>query len=97
MKKHSYEVRIREIEHSSFTPLIFSATGGMAHEASTFYKCLASLLSERWTNQYAAILGWIRCCLSFSLLRSAIQYLRGSCSAHGCFGRSFTLTEVDLV
>ena len=55
MKKRSYEDRIREVEHSSFTPLIFSATGGMAHEAPTFYKRLASLLSERWTNQYATV------------------------------------------
>ena len=46
MKKRSYEDRIREVEHSSFTPLIFSATGGMAHEASTFYKRFASLLSD---------------------------------------------------
>ena len=97
MKNRSYEDRIREVERSSFTPLIFSATGGMAHEASTFHKRLASLLSERWTNQYAAVLGWIRCYLSFSLLRSAIRCLRGSRSARGCFGGPFTPTEVDLV
>ena len=42
MKKCSDEDRIHEVEHSLFTPLIFSATGGMAHEASTFYKHLAS-------------------------------------------------------
>ena len=47
-KKRSYEARIREVEQSSFTPLIFSATGGMANEATTFYKCLASLLSDKW-------------------------------------------------
>ena len=94
MKKRTYEDKICEVEHSSFTPLIFSAMGGMAHEASTFYKRLASLLSERWTNQYADVLGCIRYCLSFSLLRSAIQC---SHSAHGCFGRPFTSFEVDLV
>jgi len=36
-KKHSYEARIHEIEHNSFTTLIFSATGGMANEATFFY------------------------------------------------------------
>ena len=97
MKKRCYEDRIREVKHSSYTPLIFSATGGMAHGASTFYKCLVSLLSEKWTGLYAAILGWICCCLSFSLLRSAIRCLRGCCSVHGCFDRPFILTEVDLV
>ena len=41
---HSYEQRIREVEHASFTPLVFSATGGLGNEAKTFYKRLASLL-----------------------------------------------------
>ena len=29
MKKRVYEERIQEIEHSSFTPLVMSSTGGM--------------------------------------------------------------------
>ena len=51
-KKRSYDARIREVEHSSFTPLIFSATGGMAAEATVFYKRLASLLSDKWDSNY---------------------------------------------
>jgi len=35
-KKRSYEACILEFEHSSFTPLIFSATGGMANAATFF-------------------------------------------------------------
>ena len=81
MKKRSYKARIHEVEHGSFTPLIFSATGGMADEAYAFYKCLASLLSDKWNENCAAVMGWIRCCLSFSLLRSAIRCLRGSWSS----------------
>jgi len=46
-EKRAYDLRIREVEHSSFTPLVFSATGGMGHEANIFYKRLASLLSEK--------------------------------------------------
>ena len=69
MKKRSYEARIREVEHGSFTPLIFSAMGGMADKAHVFYKRLASLLSDEWNENYAAVMEWIRCCLSFSLLR----------------------------
>ena len=42
MKKRAYEQRIREVEHASFTPLVISATGGLANEVSTFYKRLAS-------------------------------------------------------
>ena len=36
-----------KIGHKSFTPLVFSASGGMGHEASVFYKRLASLLSDK--------------------------------------------------
>jgi len=36
-KKHPYECQIREIKHGTFTPLVFSATGGMAVEANVFY------------------------------------------------------------
>jgi len=35
-KKKLYEARIREIEHSSFTPLILSTTGGMGRQAKVF-------------------------------------------------------------
>ena len=42
MKKCAYEQRIREVEHASFTPLVIFATGGLANEASIFYKRLAS-------------------------------------------------------
>ena len=49
-------MRIREVEHSSFTPLVFSASGGMGHEASVFYKWLASLLSDKWNDAYATVL-----------------------------------------
>jgi len=48
------------VEHSTFTPLVFSATGGMAHEATIFYKRLSSLLSEKWKEPYALVLGWVR-------------------------------------
>ncbi len=73
IKKRAYEQRIREVEHSSFTPLVFSATGGMANEATAFYKRLASCLATKWDQSYSSTMSWLRCRLTFSLLRSAIQ------------------------
>jgi len=55
-KKRAYESQIREVEHSSFTPLVFSATRGMGHEANIFYKRLASLLCDKWKDPHAAVL-----------------------------------------
>ena len=42
-EKHCENVSIREVKHASFTPLVMSTTEGLAHEATSFYKCLASL------------------------------------------------------
>ncbi len=77
-KKRAYQQRIQDVEHSSFTPLVLSVTGGMGVEATTFYKRLASLLSHKWDSPYSKTL----CCLSFSLLRSAIQAIRGGALSH---------------
>ncbi len=69
------------IEQASFSPLVLSATGGLAREATTFYKRLASMLSSK-------------CRLTFSLLRSSIQAIRGSRSS--C-GHPFRSGAIDLV
>ena len=88
IKKRAYEQRIREVEHSSFTPLVFSATGGMANEATAFYKRLASCLATSST------ISWLRCCLTFSLLRLAIQCIRG---ARSSIGHALKQPPMDLL
>ena len=77
-KRRNYQQRVVEIEHASFTPLVFSASGGMAKAAQVFYKRLASLVAEKRKESYSQVMGWIRTKLSFCLLRSAILCLRGS-------------------
>ena len=61
--------------------LYFSATGGMAPEATVFYKRLASLLASKWSDHYSITMRWLRYSLSFSLLQSAIQCLHGARSS----------------
>ena len=94
-KKRAYEQRVREVEHASFTPLVLSASGGMAREATNFYKNLASKLAMKWNQSYSTTISWLRCRLTFSLLRSAIQCIRGSCSSQGHACK--TLPQIDLV
>ena len=84
MRRNVLIARIRKVEHATFTPLVFS-TGGMADEACNFYKCIAPLLCDKWSETYASVIGCLRCCLSFSLLRSAIRCVRGSRSSSGSF------------
>ena len=45
--KRQYEQRVREIEHTSFTPLVLSATGGMASEATVFLQEACLLLGHQ--------------------------------------------------
>ena len=94
-KKRMYEQRCREVEHASFTPLVISATGGLAKEATVFYKRLASMLASKWDTPYSSTLRWLRCRLTFSLLRSAIQSIRGARSSRGNAAK--VPTAVDLV
>ena len=77
-KKREYGDRIRQIEMASFTPLVFSTTGGMGREATAFYKRLADLISNKRNTTYSKAIAWIRCNLAFSLIRSAIMCIRGS-------------------
>ena len=79
-KKRAYDERVIEIEHASFSPLVFSTSGGMGTTAAVVYKRLASLIAEKH-KPYSRALHWIRCRLNFSLLCSAIMCLRGARSA----------------
>ena len=80
-KRRECQQRIHEVENASFTPLIFTTTGGMGDAATQFYKRLANLLSAKHSLSYGIVMGWLRCKLSFSLLRSAIMYIRGARSS----------------
>ena len=95
-RKHEAEKKtcLWTMEHSTFTPLAFSATRGMAKQSTTFYKRLASLLAVKWDHSYSSTLSWLRCRISFSLLRSAIQSIRGGHSSPGYALRS--TPPVDL-
>ena len=82
-KQRMYEQRIRDVEMSSFTPLVFSTFGGMGSAATVAYKRLTSMLSTQRGQSYSIVVSWIRCSTSFSLLRSVVTCLRGARSHRG--------------
>ena len=55
-KKRAYDERVREIEHASFSPLVFSTSGGMGTTAAVVYKRLASLIAEKHNKPYSRAL-----------------------------------------
>ena len=77
-KKRLYSRRVLDIEHGTFTPLVFTTTGGMGNECLRYHSRLAELIAIKKGEQYAKTMSWIRSQISFALLRSALVCLRGS-------------------
>ena len=79
-KKRKYAERVNEIEHGTFTPLVFTTTGEMSKECKTSYsrRRLAELIANTKGEQYHTTIAWIRAKICFSLLRSSFVCLRGS-------------------
>ena len=76
-KKRDYNQRVIQVEKGTFTPLIFSTTGGMGPEATKYHKRVAQLISKKKKEEYADVLKHIRTRLRFSILRGVVIAIRG--------------------
>ena len=72
---------IIEVEKGSFTPLVFSCSGGMSSEAEKFIKQLAAKISKKKQEEYSHVVAFIRRRLRLDLLRLCIISLRGERSS----------------
>ena len=77
-KKRLYNQRVTEIEQGTFTPLIFTTTGGMGEECKKYHSRLAELISLKKGECYSKTMAWIKAKISFSIIRSALLCLRGT-------------------
>jgi hypothetical protein len=77
-KLREYEERIRNVEHADFSPLVFTTTGGLAPQSLLVLKRLAATLSEKRGIAKSVVSGWLRCRLSFALLRTTLLCVRGT-------------------
>ena len=66
-----------QIEKASFTPIIFSTTGGMSTETMKYHKRIAALIAEKRNEEYTDVINYVRTRLRFCLLKSTIISLRG--------------------
>ena len=95
-RENTYGDRIRKVVHASFTPLVLSTTGGLSEETTIAYRRLAELLATKRGTEYGTTLAWMRCTLSFALLRSAISYIRGSrASSHRTLNTNIELSKAE--
>ena len=77
-KKKTYNERILQVEHGSFTPLVMSATGGMARECKKFYLRLTEMICKKRKTNCNVTITWIRRKIVFSLIKSVGICLRGN-------------------
>ena len=91
-KIHQYDQRVREVEHSSFTPLIFFSSGGWVRLLLLFINELP-LCRKRRSIFLSMSMGLIRCRISYALLRSSIMCIRG---ARSSFSRPVLDSPFDL-
>ncbi|KAG1693507.1 Atypical protein kinase C [Nymphon striatum] len=75
-KKREYLERVLEIEHASFTPLVFGTNGGMGNECQKFVSALATKLAEKQKEVYSVIISWLRVRLSIAITRATLLCVR---------------------
>ena len=77
-KKRLYNDRIIHTERATFTPLVFSTTGGMGPECERMNKRLAEMIAAKRGEAYSHVMSYIRTRLRFALLRCTITAIRGT-------------------
>ena len=68
-KKRQYLNRVLQVEKGSFSPLVFTTTGGMAPEATRFLKRVAEKISAKTREKYSQVMSNIRTRISFPALK----------------------------
>ena len=63
----------------------------LAKEGTTFFKRIADAIAEKRKLPYSKVMGWLRCRISFALIRSAIRAIRGS-----RFDRVYDTSDIPL-
>ena len=65
-----------KVGHASFSPVVLSCTGGHGKAATALYARLASMLADKKRDPGLVTISYIRCKLSFALIRAAVASLR---------------------
>ena len=76
-KKRTYNDRILNVEKGSFSPLIFSTTGGMGPECTRYHRRVAELIAAKRGEEYSDIMNFIRTKLRIALLNCTLVAIRG--------------------
>ena len=92
-KKRIYNKRINNVDHGSFTPLVFSCFGGMSRECSRYYSQAAERIADKRKLPKSIISNWIKTRLNFALLRSCLLCVHGTKSRKNNLS---PIAEIDI-
>ena len=67
-KKREYNSRIMNIEHGTFTPLVFWVSGLLGKECSMFHQHMAEKIAKKTNESYEKVITVIRCKLFWDRL-----------------------------
>ena len=90
-KKRDYNDRIIEVEKGTFTPVIFSCSGGASPEATRLLKTIAMKLSAKRAESYSTSISFVRRRIAFDILRTCVISFRGERGT----GRDNPIEELD--
>ena len=93
-KKRSYNERIIQVEHGSFTPIVMSAYGGFGKETSIFISRLIDQLSKKNDMQASIVANYLRTKIAFELVRAQVMCIRGSRSLRKPY---LDVAEIEVV
>ena len=97
IKKRNYLSRVIQVEKASFTPLVFSTTGGMGPEAEKFMKHLAEMVSLKSNrSEYSTNMSFIRRRIRFDLLKTTLISIRGFRGKRTEAHEKRMISELDL-
>ena len=85
-----------DLEQRTFTPQVFTTTGGMGEECKRYHDRLAELVAAKKGENYATTVSWIRSKVSFAILRSPLLCLRGSRTVRRVIRSNFCVREADF-
>ena len=75
-KKRYYNSRVMNVKKGTFSPLVFSTSGGMGAEASLFMRTVAQKIADKTNLQYSHVMAFVRRRYRFALLRTCIRGYR---------------------
>ena len=76
-KKTEYLPRVLQVEKATFTPAVFSTSGGIGKEADKLIRRMAERMSAKRGETYSSVVSFLRRRFRFDLLKTCIIALRG--------------------